>query len=422
MKILVIGSGGREHAICKALASAASKPMVYCAPGNAGIAQDVECASLGGFGDITRFCAELSIDLVIIGPEQPLVDGLSDHLRKHKVTVLGPSENAAALEGSKSFTKTLCQKYDIPTATSMTFDDAQSAISHVQMQGAPIVVKADGLAAGKGVTVAMTVQDAIEAVEDCFAGRFGDAGTRVVIEEYLEGEEVSFFALCDGDNAIYLGDAQDHKRAFDGDEGPNTGGMGTYSPAPIVDDAMREQIMQTIILPAIKGMKAQDEPYQGILFAGLMMTKDGPKLIEFNCRLGDPEAQVILPRIQNDMAELLYKAASEGVAGIKVEFTGDSAVCVVMATQGYPGDYDKGSVIRGLKNAAEDASVTVYHAGTREEKGEITAAGGRVLGVTATGHNFEAARASAYSAIKKIDWPQGFYRNDIGWRAMKTDR
>lgn len=424
MKILVIGSGGREHALCWALKRSKSAPEVFCAPGNAGILQVAECVKLDSHDDIADFCLEQKIQLVIVGPEQPLVDGLVDDLRAKDICVLGPTQAAAQLEGSKDFTKQLCKKYNIPTAESMTFDEPQGAISYVQVQGAPIVVKADGLAAGKGVTVAETTDEAVKAVEECFSGKFGGAGTRVVIEECMVGEEVSVFALCDGEAAIEIGSAQDHKRVGDGDTGPNTGGMGAYSPAPIMTDALRKQVMDEIILPSVAGMKADGIPYTGILFAGLMITEDGPKLIEYNCRFGDPEAQVILPRIKNDLAELLRHVAERGIRDESFELSDQSAVCVVMAAQGYPGEYKKGSVIEKLDEAEALEGVTVFHAGTRLGRncGKLKANGGRVLGVTALADSFEQARSQAYKAVDMIHWPQGFCRRDIGWRAANAKK
>lgn len=421
MRILVIGSGGREHALCRALKAAPSCTYLACAPGNAGIADDVPCLALEGFDAIANYCAQEQMDLVVIGPEQPLVEGLADFLRGKKIAVFGPSQKAAQLEGSKDFTKKLCDAYHIPTAAYSTFEDAASAIAYVKSQGAPIVIKADGLAAGKGVTVAQTETEACDAINECFDGRFGSAGARVVIEECMVGEEVSFFALCDGEVAIEFASAQDHKRVGDGDTGPNTGGMGTYSPAPVMDPAMRKQVMETIIIPAVNGMKTDGMPYSGVLFAGLMMTQSGPKLIEFNCRFGDPETQVMLPRMQSDLAILLMACATGTLAGQAVSLSDQAAVCVVMAAKGYPADYEKGSEIRGIEKAEALAGVSVYHAGTRRGRncGKLKANGGRVLGVTALGVSLAEAQKQAYLAVDLIDWPQGFCRRDIGLRAVQ---
>ncbi|MCI5050586.1 MAG: phosphoribosylamine--glycine ligase [Rickettsiales bacterium] len=420
MKILVIGGGGREHAICWALKRSASRPELFCTPGNAGIAQEARCLNSNSQEEIVQFCEKLPIDLVIIGPEQPLVDGLSDELRAAGIAVIGPSAKAAQLEGSKHFTKELCKKYNIPTAASETFDNRDDAIAYVKEQGAPIVIKADGLAAGKGVTVAMELADAITAIEECFEGRFGEAGARVVVEDFLSGEEASFFALCDGERAIAIGSAQDHKRVGDGDTGPNTGGMGTYSPAPVVTRAMHQQVMEKIIQPAVDGMKADGIPYQGFLFAGLMIENGEAKLIEFNCRFGDPEAQVLMPRIENDLAELLYKAATDGLEGVEVSLSNQSALCVVMASQGYPGAYVKNSVIRNAAKADHIDNVKVFHAGTKlDDQENLLAVGGRVLGVTAVANTIRDAKDLAYAAVDTIDWPEGYWRRDIGWRAIK---
>lgn len=421
MKILVIGSGGREHALCWALARSASKPQLWCAPGNAGIADVAMCLPLKTADDIIAFCQKENITLVVIGPEQPLVDGVSDALRQADIAVIGASQAAAQLEGSKDFTKKLCDKYDIPTAKYATFGEAEAAIAYVHSTGAPIVVKADGLAAGKGVTVAQTVDEAIRAIDECFSGRFGEAGARVVIEECMIGEEASFFALCDGDNAIEIGSAQDHKRVGDGDTGPNTGGMGTYSPAPVMTKALSKEVMENIIIPSVKGMKADGMPYHGILFAGLMITQEGPKLIEYNCRFGDPEAQVVLPRIKGDLAQMLLQLATRGLGDMTIELSDEAAVCVVMAAKGYPGEYDKGTEIRAIEKAEALDGVTVFHAGTAREGDTLRATGGRVLGVTAVAKTIEAAQAQAYRAVDAIDWPQGFCRRDIAWRAFNRD-
>ncbi len=417
MKILVIGSGGREHAIVRALKKSPSAPEVICAPGNAGIARECDCVTLADADAILAYCQSNAIDLVVIGPEQPLVDGLADTLRAADIPVFGPSAAAAQLEASKDFTKKLCDKYHIPTARYATFDTKEDALVYLGQQGAPIVVKADGLAAGKGVTVAITMEEAQKAIEECFGGAFGAAGARVVLEEYLEGEEASFFALCDGKTAIPFASAQDHKRAFDGDTGPNTGGMGTYSPAPIMAGDMHTQLMRSMIEPTIRGLASEGIPYIGVLFAGIMVTSDGPKLIEYNVRFGDPETQAMLARFHGDFAQLLLSCARGQLDPRHLRFGEDAAICVVMAANGYPGNYEKGTPIRGLEEAAKHADI--LHAGTTEHDGEIRANGGRVLNIVATEGTLGKARDAAYGAIGRIDWPEGFCRSDIGWRALK---
>ena len=419
MHILVIGSGGREHALVKALKRSAAATSVVCSPGNAGIAREVPCVALSGNAAILEYCRRQAIDLVVVGPEQPLVDGLADDLRAAGIAVFGPSAKGAQLEASKDFTKKLCDKYNIPTARYATFDNRTEAFEYIYKHGAPIVVKADGLAAGKGVTVAMTPREAVDAVDACFDGAFGGAGARVVIEEYMEGEEASFFAICDGTRAVMFASAQDHKRVGDGDTGPNTGGMGTYSPTPIMTEAMNARVMAEIIAPTMKGLAAEGIPYIGVLFAGLMLTQDGPKLIEYNSRFGDPETQVMFARFTGDAAALLRSCAQGAIDPSQLRFADDVAICVVMAAKGYPGAYEKGSVIRGLDAAATVEGVHILHAGTAEKDGAIIATGGRVLNIVATAPNIATARARAYEAIGKIDWPEGFCRTDIAWRAMK---
>ena len=415
----MIGSGGREHAICMKLKESPKVEAMYCMPGNGGIANVATCIPSRGVEETTAFCKENAIDLVVIGPEQPLVDGVSDVLRAAGIRVFGPSQKAAQLEASKGFTKEICKKYDIPTAAYGWFDDAAAALDYLGQQAMPIVIKADGLAAGKGVIIAHRRREAERVIEEMFAGKFGEASRTVVIEEYLEGEEVSFFALCDGESAVEFGSAQDHKAAFDGDTGPNTGGMGTYAPAPIMTPELRREVMQKIIMPTLQGMKAEGMPYQGVLFAGLMISSDGPKLIEFNCRFGDPETQVLMARLEDDFAEILYQAAGGTLLRSLPKFKDEAAVCVVMATNGYPGEYGKGSEIKGLDRVEGLPGVTVYHAGTVREGERILAAGGRVLGITALGVTVEEAQKKAYEAVDLIDWPEGFCRRDIGWRAIQ---
>jgi phosphoribosylamine---glycine ligase len=419
MNILIIGSGGREHALVKALKRSPSATSVTCAPGNAGIARDVPCVALSGNAAILDYCTTHAIDLVVVGPEQPLVDGLADTLRGAGIAVFGPSANGAQLEASKDFTKKLCDKYSIPTARYATFDNRTAAFEYIYEHGAPIVIKADGLAAGKGVTVAMTPREAVAAVDDCFDGAFGAAGSRVVIEEYMEGEEASFFAICDGKTATLFASAQDHKRVGDGDTGPNTGGMGAYSPTPIMTGEMNARVMKEIIEPTMNGLIAEGIPYIGVLFAGLMLTKDGPKLIEYNSRFGDPETQAMLARFNGDLAALLLSCAQGAIDTKHLSFTSDVAICVVMAASGYPGEYEKGTIIRGLDEAAKVEGVSILHAGTTEKDGNIVANGGRVLNIIATAPDIKTARTRAYDAIANIDWPEGFCRTDIAWRALK---
>ncbi len=412
MKILVIGSGGREHAMVSKLLTSPSCESVVCAPGNAGIAEIVECVDIFAHTDIVNYCKKNEIDLVVVGPEEPLVMGLADRLRDENIAVFGPSEAGAQLEASKDFTKKLCDTYGIPTARYATFDTLDAAKAYVNQHGAPIVIKADGLAAGKGVTVATSVAQAINALEDCFGGAFGKAGARVVIEECMEGEEVSFFALCDGETAVSFASAQDHKRAFDNDMGPNTGGMGSFSPSPLVTAEMEETIMRTIITPTMVGLKKECIRYVGVLFAGLMLTKDGPKLIEYNCRFGDPETQSILARFDGDLAALMMSCARGAVDLKQLRFNNDAVVCVVMASRGYPGEYVKNTPIN-LGDSVSIGSVAIYHAGTAKAGDQLLSRGGRVLNVVARGGSIRQARYRAYEAIDLIDWPDGFCRRDI---------
>jgi phosphoribosylamine--glycine ligase len=419
VNILVIGSGGREHALVKALLRSPSATSVICSPGNAGIAADCPCIAIAGNDAVVDYCKNHSVDLVVIGPEQPLVDGLADSLRDAGIAVFGPSAAGAQLEASKDFTKKLCDNYAIPTARYGTFDNRTEAFEYIYKHGAPIVIKADGLAAGKGVTVAMTPREAVDAVDACFDGAFGSAGARVVIEEFMEGEEASFFALCDGTKVVMFEVAQDHKRVGDGDTGPNTGGMGTYSPTPIMTDAMNARVMKEIIEPSMRGLIADGIPYIGVLFAGLMLTKDGPKLIEYNARFGDPETQVMLARFTGDLTALLMSCARGNIDTSHLSFAPEPAICVVMAAKGYPATFEKGSVIRGLDKAGAVAGVSILHAGTAERDGEIVSNGGRVLNIVATAPSIVQARTQAYAAIANIDWPEGFCRTDIAWRALK---
>lgn len=418
MKILIIGSGAREHALAWKIKQSPLVKAVFCAPGNGGIGQDVTNVTLDTHDEIVSFCKKEHIDLVVVGPEVPLVEGLADVLSQNNIAVFGPSAKAAQLEGSKGFTKDICRKYNIPTADYECFADAASALAYVKKKGAPIVIKADGLAAGKGVVVAMTEKEAVDAVNDIMGGKFGEAGASVVIEEFLEGEEVSFFALSDGKDAIEFGSAQDHKRAYDDDKGPNTGGMGTYSPASIMTDVLRKRVMDEIIHPTVRAMAKEGMPYKGVVFAGLMITKSGPKLIEYNVRFGDPETQSLMARLDSDLIPALLACVKGGLDKVEIRFKPQAALCVVMAANGYPGDYKKGSVIKGLDKAGNIPNVKVFHAGTQLKDGNVVATGGRVLGVTALAQSIEVAQKLAYSAVDAINWPEGFCRRDIGSKAI----
>ncbi len=420
MNILVVGSGGREHALCWALAASPLTRKLYCAPGNGGIAGTAACLEIDpmDFDSLVAACRKHEIDFVVVGPEAPLVAGLVDRLRREDIKSFGPTAAAAALEGSKGFTKDLCTTYGIPTAGYGRFSAAGPAHDYIAGQGTPVVVKADGLAAGKGVIIAETTKEADAAVDDILGGRFGEAGSQVIIEEYLTGEEASFFALVDGTAVLPFGSAQDHKRAGDGDTGPNTGGMGAYSPAPAVTPTLEAEIMERIIRPTVEGLAAMGRPYTGVLYAGLMLTDQGLKLLEYNVRFGDPECQVLMARLHSDLLPLLLAAADGVLDHVDVRWRDDAALCVVMAANGYPGAYDKGSVIGNLAAADGDDNVTVFHAGTKRDGGKILANGGRVLGVTALGADVADAQTRAYRAVDEIDWLSGFCRRDIGYRAI----
>ena len=422
MNILLIGSGGREHALAWKMAQSPLVSTLFVAPGNAGICAEAECIDLDvdDFAAVIDFCDRNEVKLVAVGPEAPLVAGLADALAERGIPVFGPSRAAARLEGSKSFTKDICRAYAIPTADYAVFSDEASALAHLERAGAPIVVKADGLAAGKGVIVADDMATARAAIRDIFGGAFGAAGAKVVLEEKMEGEEASFFALCDGENILPLAGAQDHKRAFDNDEGPNTGGMGAYTPAPVLTPELQARVMREIIEPTAVAMREKGAPFVGVLYAGLMMTEEGPKLVEYNVRFGDPECQPLMMRLNSDLVELMLATATHDLAGGRVEWSDKAALTVVMATKGYPGAYEKGSVISGIRRAEEDRQVKVFHAGTaRNAAGELIATGGRVLNVTALGDTIAQAQQRAYAAVEKIDWPEGFYRTDIGAKALK---
>lgn len=423
MNVLLLGSGGREHALAWKLAASPLLTRLYAAPGNPGIAKEAELVglSIDDHAAIAAFCKEKAIDLVVVGPEGPLVAGLSDHLREAGIRVFGPSKAAAQLEGSKGFTKDLCAEFGIPTGAFGRFDNAADASAYVRGVGAPIVVKADGLAAGKGVTVAMTLDEALAAVDECFSGSFGVAGEELVVEAFLDGEEASFFCLCDGKTALPFGTAQDHKRRDDGDKGPNTGGMGAYSPAPVMTAEMVERTMNEIVEPTLRGMAARGAPFSGILFVGLMITDHGPQLIEYNVRFGDPECQVLMMRLKDDLLVLLNAAVDGQLAHSSTRWSDDPALTVVMAAKGYPGTPEKGGVIGGVDEASV-GGVQIFHAGTALKDGELVANGGRVLNVTAAAKTVSDARTSVYAAIETIGWPQGFYRRDIGWRAVEREQ
>ncbi|NKX73948.1 phosphoribosylamine--glycine ligase [Rhodobacteraceae bacterium R_SAG3] len=420
MNILILGSGGREHALAWAVMQNPKCDRLIVAPGNAGIAKIADCASLNAEdgGAVVTFAEENAIDFVIVGPEAPLAAGVADRLRDAGILVFGPSEAAARLEASKSFTKEICDAANAPTAGYGHFTDAEAAKAHVRANGAPIVVKADGLAAGKGVIVAMDEQTALDAIDDMFGGAFGGAGAEVVIEEFMEGEEASLFVLCDGEEILSIGTAQDHKRVGEGDTGLNTGGMGAYSPAPILSAEVEAKAMEEIVKPTMRVMAERGMPYQGVLYAGLMIKDGQPRLVEYNVRFGDPECQVLMMRLGAQALDLMQAAAEGRLADARVNWAEDHAITVVMAANGYPGDYQKGSEIKGLAALPEDSMNMVFHAGTKAEGDKILANGGRVLNVTARGDSLTEARDRAYAMVDQIDWPEGFVRRDIGWRAL----
>jgi phosphoribosylamine--glycine ligase len=421
MRVLVVGSGGREHALAWAIAASPLVDTLYCAPGNAGIAEEAECVAIRAtdIAGVVGLCRRERVDFVVVGPEAPLVLGLVDALEAEGIPAFGPSAEAAALEGSKVYAKDLCVRAGIPTAAHRRFRDPAAAKAFIASHGVPIVVKADGLAAGKGVTVATDPDTAYRAVDAALVERrFGDAGSEIVVEDCLAGEEASFFALVDGKTALPLAAAQDYKRVGDGDTGPNTGGMGSLSPAPSLTPALEGMVMERIILPAVAAMEREGRPFKGVLYAGLMLTEEGPKLIEFNVRLGDPEAQVLTMRLISDLLPALIAARDGVLKSVDLRWHAEHALCVVMAAKGYPEEPERGSEIRGLAEAAADPKVKIFHAGTRRDHGRLLADGGRVLGVTALSQDLVAARALAYTAVDRVDWPQGFCRRDIGVRAI----
>jgi phosphoribosylamine--glycine ligase len=423
MNILLLGSGGREHALAWKIAASPLLTKLWCAPGNAGIAREAECVPL----DITDqaavidFCRANAVEFVVVGPDAPIAAGIVDDLAAAGFKAFGPTKAAGRLESSKKFTKALCKAHNIPTAAYEHFTDPEAAKAYIRATGAPIVVKADGLAAGKGVVVATTPDEALAAVDMMFGGGLGEAGAEVVVEEFMEGEEASFFALCDGEHALPLATAQDHKRAFDGDNGPNTGGMGAVSPAPVMTEAVSARVMDEMIMPTLRALKAMGTPYRGVLYAGVMLTAQGPKLVEYNARFGDPECQVLMLRMMSDVLPALIACADGQLKNFSLRWFDDAALTVIMATKGYPGAYGKGSLIEGLEEAARLEGVEIFHAGTIAKDGKILANGGRVLNICAIGKTVAEAQRRAYAAVDRIRWPEGFCRRDIGWQAVKRE-
>ena len=420
MNILILGSGGREHALAWAVMQNPKCDKLIVAPGNAGIAQIADCASfdINDGGVVVTFAEENAIDLVIIGPEAPLAAGVADALRNASIPVFGPSAEAAKLEASKSFTKEICDAAKAPTAGYAHFTDLASAKAYVTEQGMPLVIKADGLAAGKGVIIPETLEEALDALDDMFGGAFGEAGAEVVIEEFMTGEEASYFILVDGETVLPIGTAQDHKRVGEGDTGPNTGGMGAYSPAPVLTDEIAQKALDEIIKPTMAEMARRGTPYQGVLYAGLMIENGQPRLVEYNARFGDPECQVLMLRLGAQALDLIHACAEGRLAEAQVNWADDHAMTVVLAANGYPGSYEKGTAINGLDTITEDSFNVMFHAGTSEKDGQIVATGGRVLNATARGATLQEARDRAYALVDAVDWPEGFCRRDIGWRAL----
>jgi phosphoribosylamine--glycine ligase len=420
MNILLIGSGGREHALAAKIAASPLCDHLFVAPGNPGTAEcgmNLACDPKD-HASVIALCKEHAIDLAVIGPEAPLVEGIVDDLEKAGIATFGPSRAAAQIEGSKVFTKELCREAGIPTAAFGRFTDAVAAKAYLQKLSPPMVIKADGLAAGKGVVIAKSLSEAEATVDDMLSGRFGASSAEIVIEEFLEGEEASLFALCDGTTALFFGTAQDHKRAFDGDEGPNTGGMGAFSPAVVLDDAVVDEAMARIVKPTLEALEARGSPFRGFLYAGLMITREGPKLIEYNCRFGDPECQVVMPRLMTDLVTAML-AARDGMLGkFTVRFSPRKCVGVVLASKGYPGEFARGGAIEGIEAAGRIEGVTVFQAGTRRDGARLLADGGRVLTIVGTAEDFAEARRRAYAGVAAIEWPGGFHRRDIGARAL----
>ena len=420
MNILILGSGGREHALAWAVKQNPKCDRLVCAPGNAGMAMIADCIAVDVMDNdaVVALCKAEAIDFAIIGAENPLANGVADALRAANILTFGPSKEASALESSKAFTKEICDACKAPTATYARFTKLDAAKTYVTAQGAPIVIKADGLAAGKGVIVAMDLQEALNGLNDIFDGAFGDAGTEVVIEEFMEGEEASFFVLSDGKNILPLGTAQDHKRAYDGDKGPNTGGMGAYSPAPVMTAEVTQIALSEIIQPSIDEMARRGTPFQGVLFAGFMIKDGQPRLVEYNVRFGDPECQTLMMRLGARALDVLLACAEGRLDSTQINWADDYSISIVLATKGYPGDYEKGTEIKGLNNLLSDSKNMVFHAGTKSKGGKLLANGGRVLNVTARGDSLPEAHKRAYAMLAKIDWPAGFHRTDIGWRAL----
>jgi phosphoribosylamine--glycine ligase len=422
MKVLVVGSGGREHALVWKIAQSPRVEKIYCAPGNAGIARMAECLSISSdnIKGLAARAEKEKIDLTVVGPEAPLTLGMADVFRARGLRVFGPTQKAAEIEGSKAFTKELMKKYGIPTGKSETFTSHPAAAKYVRERGAPLVVKADGLAAGKGVIICRTVEEALSALDLILVQKaFGAAGAKVVVEEFLEGEEASFLAFSDGETVLPLPTSQDHKAIYDNDQGPNTGGMGAYSPAPVVTEKLHREVMEKIMIPTVRGMAREGRKYQGVLYAGLMIKDDRPKVLEFNARFGDPEAQPLLMRLKSDLVPVLEATIDGKLSGQKMELDARSSVCVVMASGGYPGSYEKGKVISGLEEAAEVGDAFVFHAGTAFKEGRVVTNGGRVLGVTALGNGIQEAIQRAYEAVAKISWEGAYYRKDIGQKGIK---